>query len=70
MLHGRSKRIHIRYHFIRELSSKNVVELIHCRTCDQIADCMTKALKLDTFEGLRKSMGMAELKLTDNVDAV
>ncbi|CAN0905202.1 Retrovirus-related Pol polyprotein from transposon TNT 1-94, partial [Linum grandiflorum] len=49
VLHGRSKHIDVRFHFLRDLVKEEVIELEHCGTSDQIADIMTKALKLDTF---------------------
>lgn len=60
VLHGRSKHIDIRFHFLRDLVSKEVVELVHCGTSHQIADIMTKAVKLDTFEHLRAMLGVRE----------
>lgn len=58
VLHGRSKHIHVRCHFLRELSNDKVIELVHCGTEEQTADTVTKALKLETFEKLRKKLGM------------
>ncbi|XP_057954001.1 uncharacterized mitochondrial protein AtMg00810-like, partial [Malania oleifera] len=40
--HERSKHIDTRYHFIREHVKKKEVELISCKTYDQIADIFTK----------------------------
>lgn len=37
VLHGRSKHIDIRFHFLRDLSRDGVVELVHCRSKDQIS---------------------------------
>ena len=68
VLHGRSKHIHIHYHFIRELSSKCIVNLVHCRTNERVADVMIKALELNTFEEFRKSMRVIDVKLA--ADAV
>ena len=58
VLHGRSKHIYVRYHFLRDLSNDRVIELVHCGTGEQIADIMTKALKLEAFEKLRKQLGV------------
>ncbi|PNX62056.1 hypothetical protein L195_g060967, partial [Trifolium pratense] len=49
VLHGRSKHIDVRFYFLRDLTKDGVVKLIHCSTQDQIADIMTKALKLESF---------------------
>ncbi|KAL6321184.1 hypothetical protein AAG906_015528 [Vitis piasezkii] len=41
--------------------TQGVVELVHCGTQDQIADVMTKPLKLDMFLKLRELMGVREV---------
>ena len=58
VMHGRSKHIDVRFHFLRELCKEGVIELKYCTTRDQVADIMTKALKMDTFEKLRNLMGI------------
>lgn len=58
VLHGRSKHIHVRYHFLRELVKEGTIQLDYCSTQDQIADIMTKAVKLEVFEELRGRMGV------------
>ena len=59
-MHGRSKHIKVRFHFLRDLVRDEEIELVHCGTQEQIADLMTKALKFDAFEKLRKMMGMVD----------
>ena len=61
VMHGRSKHIDVRFHFLRNLTKEGIVELIHCGSQDQIADIMTKPLKLEAFEKLRKLLGMCEV---------
>ncbi|PNX90741.1 hypothetical protein L195_g046867, partial [Trifolium pratense] len=51
------KHIDVRYHFLRDLTREGVVELNHCSTMEQIADIMTKPLKLETFCNLRDKLG-------------
>lgn len=58
VMHGRSKHIDIRFHFLRDLTKDGVVELVHCGTKDQIADIMTKPLKLELFLRMRELLGM------------
>jgi hypothetical protein len=58
VMHGRSKHIDVRFHFLRELANDGVIELLHCGSEDQIADVMTKPLKLDSFQKFRRLMGM------------
>jgi hypothetical protein len=59
VMHGRCKHIDVRFHFLRNLAKDGVVELRHCKSQDQLADLMTKPLKLDTFVKLRENLGMA-----------
>lgn len=63
VLHGRSKHIDVRFHFLRDLTTNGEIELIHCGTQEQVADLMTKPLKLETFKKLRGMMGVC--KATD-----
>jgi hypothetical protein len=49
VMHGRCKHIDVKFHFLRDLTKEGVIELKHCSTHEQLADIMTKALKLDTF---------------------
>ena len=60
-MHGRSKHIDVRFHFLCDPTKEGVVELVHCGTQDQIADVMTKPLKLDMFLKLRELMGVREI---------
>ena len=62
VLHGRSKHIHVRFHFLRELVKDGVIGLNYCTTQDQLSDVMTKAVKLDVFEKLRERMGVSSKK--------
>ena len=61
VMHGRSKHIDVRFHFLRELCKEGIIELKYGNTQDQVADIMTKALKLDTFEKLRNLLGVCEV---------
>ncbi|KAL8158906.1 hypothetical protein V2J09_000443 [Rumex salicifolius] len=47
------------YHFLRELSKERIVELVYCSTEEQLADIMTKALKLESFMKLQAALGMS-----------
>ncbi|MCH99616.1 hypothetical protein A2U01_0020630 [Trifolium medium] len=49
ILHGRCKHIDVRFHFLRDLTKDGIIELVHCCSQDQIADIMTKPLKLEAF---------------------
>ncbi|KAM7502462.1 hypothetical protein LguiB_001366 [Lonicera macranthoides] len=61
ILHGRCKHIHVRFHFLRDLANNGVVNLVHCGSSNQIADILTKPLKLDTFLKLRSELGVCEV---------
>jgi hypothetical protein len=58
VMHGRCKHIDARFHFLRDLVKDGTVELMYCKSEDQIADLMTKPLKLETFCKLRSMLGM------------
>ncbi|KAM1569159.1 hypothetical protein ACFX10_034310 [Malus domestica] len=58
VMHGRSKHIDVRYHFLRDLCKDGVIELQFCKSEDQVADLMTKPLKQPAFEKLRSMLGV------------
>lgn len=58
VLHDRSKLIDVRFHFVRDLIKEGTLELVHYSSQEQLADILTKALKVDQFEFLRDHMGM------------
>ncbi|TXG46384.1 hypothetical protein EZV62_028112 [Acer yangbiense] len=62
VLHGRSKHIDVRYHFLRDLCKDGTIDLIFCRSEDQAADILTKPLKLPVFVKLRQMLGVCSLK--------
>lgn len=45
--------VHFHFHFLRELTKAGTVTLVHCIIDDQVADVMTKSLKLDASLKLR-----------------
>ena len=60
VFHGRSKHIDIRFHFLRDLTRDKIVELSYCNSQEQVADIMTKPLKLEQFLKLRSMLGMVD----------
>lgn len=58
MMHGRCKHIDVRFHFLRDLTKEGKIELVHYNTHEQVADIMTKPVKLDTFLNLWAKLGM------------
>nr|GEU38763.1 hypothetical protein [Tanacetum cinerariifolium] len=72
--HSRTKRIHTRYHFIKEQVENGIIELYFVRTKYQLADMFTKALPEDRFQYLVRQIGMrcltpAELEVLANESA-
>lgn len=50
LFHGRSKHIHVRYHFIRECVERGEIVLKHVSSDGQTTDILTKALTTIKFE--------------------
>ncbi|PNY16188.1 hypothetical protein L195_g012900 [Trifolium pratense] len=68
-MHGRCKHIDVRFHFLRDLTKDGTVELVHCRSEDQLADLLTKPLKLESFCKLREGLGICDVSLLMSVRA-
>ncbi|XP_075664017.1 secreted RxLR effector protein 161-like [Castanea sativa] len=62
VLHGRSKHIDVKYHFLRDLTNDGVINLVYYRSEDQIADILTKPLKFPAFQKLRELLGVCYSK--------
>ncbi|CAL2255786.1 unnamed protein product [Prunus armeniaca] len=56
VMHRRSKNIDVRFHFLQKLTKKEVVYLVHCRTQEQVANILTKPMKLDDFRRMHNSL--------------
>ena len=61
VMHGRSKHIDVRFHFLRDLTKEEVVKLVHCGTNDQVADILTKPLKFEVFLKLCKKLRVCDV---------
>jgi hypothetical protein len=59
-LHGRSKHIDIRYHFVQEKTERKIIQIEYCNTKNMIADIFTKPLAKPAFLYLRDMMHMAD----------
>lgn len=57
--HSLTKHIDIRHHFIRELVEEKIFVLDKVSTEHQLADIFTKPLEPNSFESLRKSLGIS-----------
>ncbi|KAM1578272.1 hypothetical protein ACFX1Z_039846 [Malus domestica] len=60
--HHKTRHINRRFHFIRDALQNGEVDLIYCKTEEQVADIFTKALARDRFEYLRKALGVISAK--------
>jgi len=58
VFHGRSKHIDVRFHFLRNLVKEGRIKLSQCNTQNQIADIMTKPLKLEQFVKIKSMLDM------------
>lgn len=61
ILHGRSKHIQVRFHYLRELVKAGNIKMSFCGTKDQVADVFTKALSKDSFCRLRTLLGVCKI---------
>lgn len=52
----RAKHIDIKYHFVKDLISKNLVYVQHINSENNVADLFTKALGADKFQMFRKTL--------------
>ena len=59
-VHGRTKHIDIKYHFIRDLVEAGKIELVYCTTENMVADIFTKGLSIRQFEKIRHLTGVAK----------
>lgn len=58
VFHGRTKHFKIKLYFLREVQKEGEIILHYCRTEDQTADVLTKALSKARFEVLRNKLGL------------
>jgi len=62
VFHDRSKHIDTRYHYIRDCIEKNILDVDHVRTDEQIADTLTKPLGTMKFAELRVKLGIVTVR--------
>lgn len=58
MFHGRSKHIHLQYHFICDCVEQGFIMIKHVSTSEQL---LTKALAAAQFEKMRNLLGVKKL---------
>ena len=65
-IHGRTKHIDIKYHFVCDLVEAGRIKVKECCASENmIADILTKGLRINRFEMLRQLAGIAESICTD-----
>ena len=68
VFHGRCKHIGVKFHFLRDLVGKGIVELKHVGTKEQIADIFTKPLHREVFVKMRKKLGVCSLEDKQDIE--
>jgi len=58
IFHEKNKHIRIKYHFIRDLVKDGELNVMHCKTQEQIVDTFTKTLMYDVFKKMKKKLGI------------
>ena len=58
VFHGKTKHFKIKFYLLREVQKEGEVQLIYCKTENQSADILTKALPKDRYEVLRQKLGV------------
>jgi hypothetical protein len=59
-LDERSKHIDIRYHFIRDLAEKGLVDVEYVHSMEMVADGMTKPLERIVFERFKRQLEVVD----------
>ena len=59
IFHDRSKRIEMRYHYLRDMVQKGAIRLKYIPTEEEIANVFTKPLTAVKFVYFRDKLGMA-----------
>lgn len=60
VFHDRSKHIKMKYHFIRDMVQRNVINIQYIATDEQVAYILTKPLPLSKFVYFRGKLGVEE----------
>ena len=61
--HERTKHIDIKYHFVRELVTSDVIEISYLETEEMEADILTKAMTRDRHAKLCRAIGLQNLSV-------
>lgn len=60
--HQKTKHIDVKFHFVRDMYEKRVIDVKYIRSDEQIADIFTKALPKQRFLDLRCKLGLVSKK--------
>ncbi|KAH0709253.1 hypothetical protein KY284_010680 [Solanum tuberosum] len=58
IFHRKTKHFNVKLYFLREVQEDGLVNLVYCKTKEQLANIFTKALPASKFEFLRKEPGI------------
>jgi hypothetical protein len=58
VLHGRRNHIDVKFHFLRDLTKDGTIEIIYCKSEDEVVDIFNKSLKLELLVKLRRLLGV------------
>lgn len=61
MYHARTKHIHVRHHFVRDVLKNKIITLDHVSTDDMTADILTKGLAKPKHQRFVNLLGLKEL---------
>ncbi|XP_025980644.1 uncharacterized mitochondrial protein AtMg00810-like [Glycine max] len=65
VFHGKTKHFKIKLFLLREIQREGEVKLLYCKTENQSADILTKALPKAKFEYLRQKFGVCNSKVKE-----
>jgi hypothetical protein len=58
VLHGRRNHIDVKFHFLRDLTKDETIEIIYCKSEDEVIDIFNKSLKLELLVMRRRLLGV------------
>ncbi|CAL5368182.1 unnamed protein product [Camellia sinensis] len=65
VFHGKTKHFKIKFYLLREVQREGEVQLIYCKTENQSADILTKALPKIRYEFLRQKLGVCSSRVKE-----
>ena len=69
VFHQKTRHISRKFHFIRDAIQEKEIELVYCKSEEQMADILTKALPKEKFNYFREMLGVKSVaSLEESVD--